>query len=230
MKRTADLSPTQKGTRTVARGYTRTVTRHNTHGHARTCSFIHIPPWLVSQGGFVCGCAVHVCYACACAGFSALWCGPFCARGDDARLNPSAEDGRCRTPLLCALPVQRDSVQNPQRMEGGGERKRARLCTTLSASACTVVSVVHVSRAPAVLRCVLRRCALHMPPWFVSQGGWVCGCAVRVCCARACVALHRVVTHSLFARGDIARLNPSAEDGHCRTPTLRVDTLPTAGR
>ena len=46
--------------------------------------------------------------------------------------------------------------------------------------------------------------------------------ALGVC---VCCVVH-VVTHSLFARGEIARPSPSAEHGHCRTPTLRVDTLP----
>ena len=42
---------------------------------------------------------------------------------------------------------------------GGGETETARLCTTLSASVCTVVCVVHVPCAHAVLHCAARRSA-----------------------------------------------------------------------
>ena len=58
-------------------------------------------------------------------------------------------------------------------------------------------------------------------------------CALSASNARVCTVVLRAVSvcavvHVVpFPRvGKIARLSPSAEDGRCRTPTLRVDTLP----
>ena len=63
----------------------------------------------------------------------------------------------------------------------------------------------------------------------------MCGCALQACDAGACAGCSALSVCMLWcmwsfhARGEVARLSPSAENGRCRTPTLRVDTLPLQG-
>ena len=192
-----------------------------------------MPPRIVSQGGYACGCAVCVRgareRALGARAVAHTVTHSFSARGVMARRSPSAQRGDGRTPLLCPLSAQGGSIGGRRKAEASRNGTTARTAHVLVRAQC-------VSRASA-LCCASLRVACHVcrtPPWIVGQGGYARGCAAWRTCAHGCRsaacsrlrAVVDVVTRSFSARGEIARRSPSAEHGHRRSPTLRVDTHP----
>ena len=105
---------------------------HSLLRHSLIHSFIHIPPWVESQGGYAsaqttCLCctrgyALSVCMYCGA-------CGPFSARGAKARLSPLAEASQKLNPIPKGRPAPTAKVPHapahtlaslPPTFRGGG--------------------------------------------------------------------------------------------------------------
>ena len=123
-------------------------------------SFINIPPWFVSQGGYVrrdagASAVYGALSVCLCVLLHVVLLRASESLGGGRPMpNPAAVYTVCTQGTLCA---------NRRRKQcGRWKRKTARLYTTLNVSVCTVLCVVHVSRTLAVLRCALRRFTLSI--------------------------------------------------------------------